>query len=78
MPSWLVATDVDAVGAFEIAALLIPFASESVPNAGLQLEVGDRETRVEVSTPYGEELIELDLGSPVVEPPRVTTMMRTT
>jgi uncharacterized heparinase superfamily protein len=75
-PSWLVATDVHAVGVLEIAALLVPFESESVPEARLELEVGDRGTRVEVLTPHGEESIELDLGSPVIEMRRVTSTMR--
>ncbi len=76
VPSWLVSTDVHAVGILEIAALLVPFESESVPAAAVQLEVGERVTRVEVLKPHGEELIELDLGSPVVEIRRAASMMR--
>jgi len=70
--------DVHAVGVLEIAALLVPFESESVPDSELKLEVNERETRVEVLTPSGGASIELDLGSPVVRLPRVTTMMSAT
>lgn len=75
-PSWLVTLDTSAVGALEIAALLVPFESESVPDSELELEVGEHMTRVDVVTPSGEASIELDLGSPVVRLPRVTTMRR--
>jgi len=77
-PSCLVMLDVHAVGVLEIAALLVPFESESVPDSELKLEVNERETRVEVLTPSGGASIELDLGSPVVRLPRVTTMMSAT
>ena len=77
-PSYLIMLDVPAVGAVEIAALLVPFESESVPKSGLNLEVGDHSTRVEALTPSGGASIELDLGSPVVRLPRVTTMMSAT
>jgi hypothetical protein len=75
-PTWHVAVDVDAVGAVEIAALLVPFESELAPDGRLQLEDGDSWTRVEVLTSDREERIELDLRSPAVELRRVTSMMR--
>jgi hypothetical protein len=63
-PSWLVATDVEAVGAVEIAALLLPFESQSVPHCEVDLEVESETTRIRVKTPHGEETIELGLRNP--------------
>jgi hypothetical protein len=76
VPSCHVAVDSRAVGVLEFAALLVPFDSASVPEAGLQLETGDLGTRIDVSSPEGEESIELSLGSPTVEFRRMTQVMR--
>jgi len=45
-PSCLVMLDVHAVGVLEIAALLVPFESESVPDSELKLEVNVDENDV--------------------------------
>jgi hypothetical protein len=62
-PSWLVATDVMAVGVVEIAALLLPFVSERAPEVELEMDVASGATRIHVRTPDGEETIVLALAS---------------
>ena len=61
-PSWLVATDVEGMGVVEIAALLLPFESERVPEAELEMEAGET-TLLHVRAAGAEKSIELALGS---------------
>ena len=65
-PAWMIAADVEAVGSVEIAALVVPFQSESPPDIGLELGERNEATTVRVRTPAGEETLDLELASNAV------------
>jgi uncharacterized heparinase superfamily protein len=67
-PSWLLTVDVRASGSVEMATLLVPFESDSPPQASIGLDVTASGTVIELAGAAPVGTIELDLASPV---PRV-------
>jgi uncharacterized heparinase superfamily protein len=65
IPSWLLTVDLSASGSFEMATLLLPFESESAPQASIGLDVTDSGTVVELTGSDPGGTIELDLASAV-------------
>jgi uncharacterized heparinase superfamily protein len=76
-PSWLVATDVEAVDVVEIAALLLPFESERAPEVELEMDGASDATRIHVRTPDGEERIVLALESSSPDVRRAAALVET-
>jgi uncharacterized heparinase superfamily protein len=68
IPSWLLTVDLRASGSVEVATLLVPFESDSTPQASIGLDVTASRTVVELAGADPGGTIELDLASPV---PRV-------
>jgi uncharacterized heparinase superfamily protein len=68
IPSWLLTVDLRGSGSVEVATLLVPFESDSTPQASIGLDVTASGTVVELEGADPGGTIELDLASPV---PRV-------
>jgi uncharacterized heparinase superfamily protein len=68
IPSWLLTVDLRASGSLEVATLLVPFESDSTPQASIGLDVTASGTVVQLTGADAARTIELDLASPV---PRV-------
>ena len=64
VPAWLAAVDLEAEGAVELAAFIVPFLGEApdVADYGLRLERGDEATLVALEP--GAHQIEIDLAAP--------------
>jgi uncharacterized heparinase superfamily protein len=65
IPSWLLTVDLRAFGSVEVATLLVPFESDSAPQASIGLDVTASGTVVELSGADPGGTIELDLASAV-------------
>jgi hypothetical protein len=65
IPSWLVTVDLRASASVEVATLLVPFESDSTPQASIGLDVTASGTVVELAGADHAGTIELDLASAV-------------
>jgi hypothetical protein len=73
IPSWLLTVDLRASGSVEVATLLVPFDSDSTPEASIGLDVTDSGTVVKLAGADPGGTIEVDLASPVLPVRRAAT-----